>query len=270
MKRKPIAKGVGIALLIAVFLYGIPTASNTGNWSDAHKVLQTATFNQTEVTIHNIRNFTHTKNTTTKDYYTQTYNINELETLWFIVEPFSQNSAFAHTFVSFGFKNGEYVTISVESRRGPGEDFSAIKGMLKQYELMYVIASEWDQLTLRAVQYGSDVYVYPISVPTDVIQQLFVTMVERANQLAAKPEFYNTFTKNCTNSIMQHILQITGYKLPFSLNNYIPGFADQVAHSVGIIKLESNFKTGKQQFNLASKIHTTPNADFSRSIRKSE
>jgi len=56
----------------------------------------------------------------------------------------------AHTFVSFGFKSGDFLAISIEIRKEKGESFSAWRGLLKRYELMYVIADERDVIKLRA------------------------------------------------------------------------------------------------------------------------
>lgn len=54
----------------------------------------------------NIRNFEHTsEEKSTKKYYDKTYNLGEIESLYYIIEPFSEYDWPAHTMLSFWFKN---------------------------------------------------------------------------------------------------------------------------------------------------------------------
>jgi hypothetical protein len=41
-------------------------------------------------------------------------------------------------------------------------------------------------------------------------------MLKRVSAVAARPEFYNTLTNNCTSSIVQHIEEIVRGRIPFS------------------------------------------------------
>ena len=58
--------------------------------------------------------------------------------MYYIVEPFGDWEGAAHTFFSFEFEDNQFVSISVEIRKEQGEDFSALKGLFKQYELRLV------------------------------------------------------------------------------------------------------------------------------------
>jgi hypothetical protein len=55
----------------------------------------------------------------------------------------------AHTMASFGFAGGDYVCFSIETRKEQGEEYSAVKGMFRQFELTYIIAGERDVVRLR-------------------------------------------------------------------------------------------------------------------------
>jgi hypothetical protein len=57
------------------------------------------------------------------------YDLRRLDTVWFVVEPFSVGSAAAHSLLSFGFDDGTYVAVSVEIRKQRGEHFSPFAGM---------------------------------------------------------------------------------------------------------------------------------------------
>ena len=48
------------------------------------------------------------------DYYDQTYDLLKIRTVDFIMVPFADNRAIAHTMLSFGFEGGDYVGVSVE------------------------------------------------------------------------------------------------------------------------------------------------------------
>src|SRR3989338_5727732 len=118
--------------------------SNDHNFTLDQQVLSTAKIEGHTITIKDIRNFTYRTTTDyTPAYYDKTFDLKNLESVWYIVEPF-KGYGFAHTFLSFGFKGGEYVSISVEIRKEKGEKFSPWKGLFNNYELMYVIADERD------------------------------------------------------------------------------------------------------------------------------
>src|SRR5688572_19601532 len=116
------------------------TPSNHRNWNLDQVVLPEAEINGSLVTIRNIRNFTYRSTTDfTPAYYDRTFDLAELQRVYYIVEPFSDFKGAAHTFVSFEFTGPEFVAISPEIRKEQGEVFSAFKGLFKRYELMYVI-----------------------------------------------------------------------------------------------------------------------------------
>src|SRR6185436_3202115 len=100
------------------------------NWNDDQTVLARASIDGDRVTITNIRNINYR---TTRDYdvgyYDKIFDLNKLETVWYVVEPFSGHGfGAAHTLISFGFEDGDYVAISAEIRKEKGESFSAVKG----------------------------------------------------------------------------------------------------------------------------------------------
>ena len=79
-----------------------------------------------------------------------------LNAAWFIIEPFAGFEGAAHTMVSFGFEDGRFVTFSVEIRREKGEAFSALAGLFRQFEIVYVVGDE-GSVSTRDVQLGPKV-----------------------------------------------------------------------------------------------------------------
>ena len=208
-----------LTVLFLILLFGLwhfsKTPSNDREWSLDQQVPPHAEFNDDEVTVFNIRNFSYqSTNGYTPAYYDKTFNLNEITSVDYIVEPFGSIGA-AHTFVSFGFSTGDYLAISVEIRKEVDESFSPVKGILRNYELMYVIANERDVVKLRTNHRKNDVHLYPVDTTKEKIRRLFIDMLTRANTLKEQPEFYNTLTNTCTTNIADHINDITPSRVPW-------------------------------------------------------
>ena len=157
--------------------------SNDGDWIPELKVLAQAKFEQDKVTIHNVRNCEFlTYRDCLVDYYDKTYDLNQIKSVDFIVVPFSENKAIAHTMLSFGFANGDHVGISVEVRLEQGQKYEAARGLLGEYELVYVIADERELILARTEHRNCDVYLYRTTASPEMARKLFTDMLKRANQ----------------------------------------------------------------------------------------
>jgi hypothetical protein len=189
--------------------------------------------------------------------------------VYYVVEPFSGPLGAAHTFVSFEFEGDQFVSISVEIRKEKGETFSAHKGLLNKYELMYVIADERDVIKLRSNYRKDQVFLYPGRTTPEKGRQLFVDMLNRANALGEKPEFYNTLTNTCTTNIVAHVNDITPKKIPFSFKVLMPAHSDELALKVGLIDTDLPLEEARAKYKIndrAMKYADDPN--FSVRIRE--
>src|SRR3990167_3708582 len=94
-------------------LFGLPQPSLEPDWSPDDAVLATAEIGAESVTIRNVRNISYrTKTDYDVHYYDKTLDLAKLESVWYMVEPFGLFTVgTAHTLVSFGFSDGEYVAI---------------------------------------------------------------------------------------------------------------------------------------------------------------
>ena len=235
-------KKILFGILAAVLLFWITMVlafrpSVNRDWNADQAVLPEVTFSGDEVAIKNIRNINY-RSTSDFDvrYYDKTFDLNKLESVWYMVEPFSGYGAgAAHTLLSFGFGGNDYVAVSVEIRKEKGEHFSAVKGLLRQYELTYVIADERDVIKLRSNYRKDKVFLYPVQTSKENMRKLFVSMLTRAEKLAKDPEFYNTLTSTCTTNIVSHINEIAPGRIPFSFKVLMPAYSDELAQKIGII-----------------------------------
>lgn len=258
---------LAIAGFAAVVLSRHP--SNDRDWSSDQRELSTARFAGDSVWVHNVRNVRYR---TTHDYDVawddRAYDLRQIESVWFVVEPFSGHRGPAHTFVTFGFRDGRYVAISVEIRKEKGESFSPWRGATRGYELMYVVGDEHDLIGLRANFRHDSVYLYRTTATPEKARELFVSMLNRANHLAAHPEFYNTLTSTCTTNIVRHVNEIAPKKVPFSFKVLLPAYADELAYRIGLLDTTVPFDSLKARAKInARAAAAADSADFSRLIR---
>ena len=244
--------------------------SNDRVWSPDQAVLPYAIDTGDSLCIRNVRNCQYRAvDDYTVDYYDKYVDLSKVETVDFIVCPFQGVPILAHTMLSFGLGNGEYLAVSVEIRKEKGEAFSPLKGSLRQYEIMYVIGDERDLVKLRTNFRGEDVYVYRTTATPEQAQRLFVDVLNRVNKLHASPEFYDTLTNNCTNNIVYHVNRIKPSRVPYSLQVLFPGMADKYAKDLGLLATPLPIAEARQRARvneLALQFGDSP--DFSRKIRQ--
>ena len=218
-------------------------ASNDRDWSLDQAILPYANIDRTLVTIHNIRNFIYrTTDDYTPGYYDKTFDLNKIKSLDYVVSPFSFWHAVAHAFLTFGFENGEHISISIEIRKKKGDVFSPFKGLFNAFEIMYVIADENDVIKLRTNIRKDKVYIYPIKASQEKIAALFVDMIKRANALKDFPEFYNTLSNSCTTNIAHHVNAISPKKIPWDPRIILAGYSDKLAYNLGLIDTKLSFR----------------------------
>ncbi|MEM9354501.1 MAG: DUF4105 domain-containing protein [Planctomycetota bacterium] len=248
--------------------------SNNRNWIPEQAVLPTAEIVGDTVAVRNVRNC----QWFSEDFYVpefedRTYKLSELESVDFFIVPFEATPAIAHTMLSFEFRPPDrppgHLTVSVEIRREEGEEYAAWKGGLRQYELMYVLADERDAVGLRAKAWQNDVYLYPTTATPEVARQLLVDVLGRVNELASRPEFYDTVTNNCTTNIARHINRVKPNRIAYDYRVLLPGLSDKLAYDEGLLKPYGTFEETKQRAYITGKAIAAADSDrFSELIRR--
>jgi len=231
--------------------------------------LATADFEDNLVTIRNIRNCTyHSAENYDVEYYDKTYDLDTIESVDFLVVPFSTIPGVGHTMLSFGFADGQQVAVSVEIRKEEHESYDPIKGFFNQFELIYVVADERDLIGLRVNHDMNDVYLYRTRATPENARAMFTSVMGRANKLAAHPEFYNTLTNNCTTNIVRHINEISPNRVQYDYRVLLPGFSDNLAYELGLLETHGTFEETKAaaRINYFAYLHRD-SAEFSSRIR---
>ena len=263
---KMAATAAGFVLVLAWWLTLQP--SNNRNWVPNAAAFPYADINGNQVVIHNIRNCDYRTET---DFdvrlYDKTFELDQLRTADLSLVTWG-SPHIAHTMVSFGFTNGDYVCFSVETRNEKGEGYSAVKGLFRQFELTYVIADERDVVRLRTnYRKGEEVCLYRLQVTPEQARQLFLDYLRRASELHERAEWYNALTDNCTTAIRTQ--RAAADRGPWDWRMLINGHLDELLYERGTIVTNLPFAELKKQSHINPQARAADRAvDFSQQIRK--
>jgi hypothetical protein len=257
--------------VLAFSVFG-PRPSNDRDWTLDQARLPWVEFQGRQVDVHNVR---YARYRSASDYDVawedRSYDLDRLRSAWFVVEPFASQDweGPAHTLMSFGFEGDDYLAVSVEIRKEKGEEFSPWKGLLRQYEVTYVVGDERDLIQLRTNYRRDPVYLYPVRAPRERIEQMLVSMLRRANHLRENPEHYNTLTNTCTTNIVRHVNELVPGRVPWSYKLLLPGYSDELAYELGLIDTELPFAEAKRHFRIDDDaLRSAGRDDFSQAIRQ--
>ena len=261
-------------LLIIIIIWSIYIFSKTPSldreWNLDQKILPEISFSGNIVNIKNIRNFKYKSvDDYEVSYYEKKFNLDEIESLYYIIEPFSEIDWPAHTMLSFWFKWNNYVTISAEIRKEVWESFDPFIWLINGYEMVYMIWDENDLIKLRANYRKDDVIMYPVKTPKEKIKKLFISLFTKAQDLTKNPEFYNTITNNCTTTILKHANLIREDKISWSKEALLPSHSDKVLYKNWLIDTKLSLEEARKYYkinNLSIKYANDPN--YSQKIRK--
>ena len=223
-------------------------AANEIEWDTGMEQAPLLTFDGDRLTIENFRNFRYDCNGGFEPRYeTRTIDMRSIETVDFIVVPFQEREDLAHTMVSFGCTNGEYLVVSVEARRRKDQTYGIWKGMFGAYQLMYLIADERDVIGLRSECRGDDVYLYRSKSSVEHVNQFFRCMMQRADKLSKSPERYNTIFNNCLTNLRYHVNGIWPGLVPLSWRLLFSAHSDYLAYKVGLLEEGESFESTRKQ-----------------------
>jgi len=257
---------VGFAVVLGWWFSLAP--SNDRDWLPDVAVLPYADSNGNRVTIHNIRNCDYrTETDFTVQHYDKSYDLAALRSADLYLVTWG-SPHIAHTMISFGFTNGDYVCFSIECRKEKGEDYSAVKGLFRQFELTYIIADERDLVRLRTnYRQGEEACLYRLQMTPEQARKLFLDYLHRANELHERAEWYNAVTDNCTTGI--RFQRDAADRAPWDWRMLINGHLDELLYERGTFVTNLPFAELKKVSNINARAKAADQtADFSQQIRK--
>lgn len=273
-RRRLIRGAVGAGVLAGVLALAVSVVqpSNGRAWAEDHARLPGITVGDGQVRVDGVRDFRHTADgSVAPAYRDEVYRLDEARRVWFVLAPFaSRYRGLAHSFLSFEFAGDRFVSVSVEARREADEAYSLVGGLLRGFELAYVVGTEEDLLGLRALR-GDTLYLYPSVATPEQAGTLFLDMMERARVLEGTPEFYNTLFNNCTTNLRDHVNRVATTRLPWGWGVLLPGFSDALALEHGLLDAGPTLEDARRRFRADPRIREamiTGGADFSRTIRE--
>jgi hypothetical protein len=262
-----LSAGAILAATLAWYLRLQP--SNDHEWEIEYARAPVATRDGKLFHVRNIRDFRYRDRTDPiPAWYDATYDIDTLTGVDLICSYWAGPSI-AHVFLSFGFADGRYLAVSVETRRRRGQTYSAIAGFFRHYQLIFVAADERDLIGVRTDIRHERVYLYPLRITPEETSRLFGGYMDRATALAERPEFYNTVTNNCTSNIVRIIDRglPRGKRLGASWRLLFSGYADAFAYDIGRLKTRLPFAELKRRSLIARPTDATIGKDYSAAIR---
>jgi hypothetical protein len=264
------------AVLAAVF--GLSAARlaleqprNDRTWSPEMAAALTYARDGDVITLQNVRNFDWTSRTQSMERWeTRTYRLGQLRALD-VASLYWKGPYIAHTYFSFVWENGEALSLSVEIRKEKGENYSELGGLFRAYELSVLAGDERDFYGWRIHAPGEDLQLFRTRATPDQARRLLLELLDRANGLAAQPEFYNTLTNNCSTEIAQ-LTAALGAKGGSDWRTYATGFVPDLLYERGILDRATPLEELRARGHVlpAAQLAITQGlkgANFSRAIR---
>jgi hypothetical protein len=230
-----------VALVVIVFWWSTIRPTNEGDWQPDVAQLPSAELKGDTLIVHNVRNAEYRSETDyTVRYEDRTYDLSKLRGLdLFMI--YWGSPTIAHTIMSWQFEGGRPLAVSIETRKKVGQEYSAIEGFFKQYEIIYVVADERDVVRLRTNYRGEEVFLYRLKTPIPQARALLLDYVRSMNELVDHPQFYNALTDNCTTTIRRHVKHINPGAPPFDWRYIANGYGDELMYERGNVDTRMSF-----------------------------
>ncbi len=242
--------------------------TNVADWQPDVAQLARAEVNGDVVTFHNVRNCDYrTDSDYTPRWETRTVRISQITGIDMAIDYWG-SPYMAHPIVSFQFADAPPLCFSIETRKKKGQSYSAIGGLYRQFELVYIVADERDVIRLRTnYRKGEDIYLYRLAIKPEKARERFMEYIGSLNRLHEEARWYNAITTNCTTTIRsQHN---ASERLPWDWRMLVNGKGDELLYERKAIRT-----AGLPFAELKQRVHINPAAraandspDFSKLIR---
>jgi hypothetical protein len=211
------------------------TPSNDRAWSPEMARLLSYTRDGDTITVKNVRNFDWTGPKAANEHWeTRRYALSELQSVD-VLSLYWKGPRVAHTYFSFVWKNGEALSLSVEIRKEQDETYSPVAGFFKAYELSILAGDERDFYGWRVFFPEEDIQLFRTRATPAEAANLLITLLDAANELGQRPEYYNTLTENCTTEVWM-LTNAMGLGEPLDWRLFASGYLPDFLYDLGVLK----------------------------------
>jgi Domain of unknown function (DUF4105) len=267
-KLLKLATVFGAVAVVAVWWLTLKP-SNDRAWQPDVAQTAWAEINGDEVTVHNVRNCEYRTETDFTPYWeTRTVRLSQITGMDLAIMYWG-SPWMAHPIVSFRFADALPLCFSIETRKAIGQSYSAVRGLYRQYTLIYIVADERDSIRVRSnYRRGEDVYFYHTLATPAQARERFLEYLKTVNTLHHQPRWYNALTSNCTTNIRTQ--RSVDERAPWDWRMLVNGKADEMLYQHHAIATGGlSFSELKQRSLINERARAADNdPDFSRAIRE--
>jgi hypothetical protein len=210
---RPFGRALAVVLVLDLAVLGWWLAlepRNDRNWIKENERQASVRFDGDLVHVRDVRNFQWRSDTDfTPVWEDRTYDLSKIRAADLFLSEWGA-PMIAHTIMSWEFEDGQHLAISIETRKEVGEEYSAVLGFFRQFELFYAVADERDVIGVRTNVRGETDHLYRLSASPARARRLLVEYLVSIDELATKPRWYNALTQNCTTTIVRHVADLDG------------------------------------------------------------
>lgn len=225
------------------------------------------------LTVSDLRHFTwRTESDYDQRWETRSYDLSRIRGADLFLSYWS-GEAIAHLLISFTFEDSDPLTISIEIRREQGEEWSALAGFFRNYEMAYVAADERDLIGLRTQARGEDTRLFRLNASPAQARDLLLAYARDINRLAQEPRWYNTLTTNCTTVVYELVRQVAPawrFSLPLDPRVLLSGHLPSYLRDIGAVRQDLPLDELVRLSRIGERARSLPpdSPDFPRVIRE--
>ena len=193
------------------------------------------------VTLTNVRDWSYAVDSiVAQPYFDATFDPADIVDVWMYEQILdSERGLIAHTFVVFEFDStygdARWLGLSVETRREVGETYSLVGGMLRAFEVTHIWATERDLVTRRVLLLDYPLTRYRLVLSPDQRARIFTRFAQETQDLAERPAWYNTVTRNCTSSLVRYANESRPGAIPWHRSWVLTGGMDDYLAELGYL-----------------------------------
>jgi hypothetical protein len=239
--------------------------SHDRDWDTSVAVLPRATRDDDAITIENIRNFEYRSLVDyTPRYETRTVHLSKLRSADIIFFNWGSR-VMSHPVLVFDFGTAGRICMSIEVRYRRQQDYSILRSIYRQQELIFVAADERDVI-LRRTKCGTsqEALLYNFKAGVEELRTTFLDYVAAINDLVETPRWYHGLCMNCTTSF--YWLPSSRFRIDWRViaNRRL----DQALYDAGRLDRSLPFAELRKRASLAAIANSAPEEGFGDHIRR--